>query len=127
MSQPSPDPDNLEGSGRTREEMAAAARELDHIAPTPADKFALMFGKSERPTPLTDALWIHCVRNPGPGSGLLLAAHARRLERQLAEAREALEKIEERYIDGEDTYVDWKHMGTTARDALAQLDEKETP
>jgi hypothetical protein len=41
-----------------------------------------------RATPETDALWIHCVRNPGPGSGLRIASHARRLERQRDEARE---------------------------------------
>lgn len=39
---------NLEGPPRTPEEMAQNARELDAVAPTPADKFALMFGMSER-------------------------------------------------------------------------------
>lgn len=43
--QPASDPNNLEGNGRTIEEMAAATRELNRIAPTPADKFALMFGR----------------------------------------------------------------------------------
>lgn len=38
------DPNNLEDPERTREEMAADARELNRIAPTPAEKFALMFG-----------------------------------------------------------------------------------
>lgn len=37
------DPNNLEGPGRTSEEMAAEHRELNRIAPTPADKLALMF------------------------------------------------------------------------------------
>lgn len=37
------DPDCLEGPGRTPEEMAAEWRELDRIAPTPAEKFQLMF------------------------------------------------------------------------------------
>jgi len=36
------DPNNLEGS-RTREEIAENFRELNQIAPTPADKFRLMF------------------------------------------------------------------------------------
>lgn len=36
-------PDCLEGPGRTEEERAADWRELDRVAPTPADKFALMF------------------------------------------------------------------------------------
>jgi hypothetical protein len=38
------DPDCLEGTGRTREQMIADRQELDRVAPTPADKFALMFG-----------------------------------------------------------------------------------
>lgn len=37
--------------------------------------------------------------------------------------REALEKIEERHTDGEDTYADWKFMGDTARDALRTTEE----
>lgn len=41
--------------------------------------------------------------------------HSERLERELTKAREALLKIEEIYIDGEDTYEDWKKMGTIAR------------
>ena len=43
------DPANLEGPGRTREEMAADARELNRIAPTPSDKFALMLGLAAKP------------------------------------------------------------------------------
>jgi len=38
------DPNNLEGPPPTREERAAMARELDEVAPTPMDKFRLMFG-----------------------------------------------------------------------------------
>ncbi len=38
------DPDCLEGPGRTREQVIADWQELDRVAPTPADKFALMFG-----------------------------------------------------------------------------------
>ena len=37
-------PMDIEGPGRTREQMAEDARELNRIAPTPAEKFALMFG-----------------------------------------------------------------------------------
>ena len=37
-------PDNLEGPPRTPEEMAADRRELERVAPTPGDKFRLMFG-----------------------------------------------------------------------------------
>lgn len=36
------DPNCLEGPGRSREQMAADARELQRIAPTAADKFELM-------------------------------------------------------------------------------------
>lgn len=40
----STDPDNLEGPGRTPEEMARMARDLAAVAPTPAHRFRLMFG-----------------------------------------------------------------------------------
>jgi hypothetical protein len=46
------DPDCLEGGGRTPEQMAADHRALQEVAPTAADKFALMFGH-QRPTPET--------------------------------------------------------------------------
>jgi len=41
---------------------------------------------------------------------------ARQLERELAKAIAALSAIEERYIDGCDTYEDWRFMGITARE-----------
>lgn len=44
------DPNNLEGPPLTREERAAAARELDAVAPTPGDKFQLMFNATPRTT-----------------------------------------------------------------------------
>ena len=74
-----------------------------------------------RATPETDALWDHCVKNPGPGSGLRIACHARRLERQRDELLEALYAIEERFVDGCDTYDDWKFMGQKARAAIAAV------
>ena len=50
------------------------------------------------------------------------------LERQLSEARsqrdellEALYAIEERFVDGCDTYDDWQFMGETARAAIAAV------
>jgi hypothetical protein len=46
------------------------------------------------------------------------AALARRLERERDEAREALMKIEDVFVDGEDTYEDWRTMGNIARAAL---------
>jgi hypothetical protein len=73
------DPNNLEGPPPTPEERAAMARELDAVAPTPGDKFALMFG--HRPTPRTDEFMAatccdldHCTD------------FARQLERELADA-----------------------------------------
>jgi hypothetical protein len=44
------DPDCLEGPPRTREERAADARALEEVAPTPAEKIALMFGKIKETT-----------------------------------------------------------------------------
>lgn len=49
------DPNNLEGPGRTPEEMAAAFRELVTVAPTPADRFALMFGRPRPPAGYREA------------------------------------------------------------------------
>jgi hypothetical protein len=43
-----------------------------------------------RPTPLTDALYVHCVRNPGPATSLVLKAHGQKLERLLGEARDVI-------------------------------------
>ena len=84
--------DNLEGPPPTPEERAAMARELDAVAPTPGDKFALMRG--QRPTPRTDAFY-GC---PPPSSGKQWQTKgtmeelyfARQLERELAEALETL-------------------------------------
>ena len=39
----------------------------------------------------------------------------RLIDRDLSNARSVIEAIEERYIDGCDTYEDWKFMGDTAR------------
>jgi hypothetical protein len=41
-----------------------------------------------------------------------------RLERERDEARAALMKIEDVFVDGEDTYEDWRTMGNIARAAL---------
>jgi regulator of replication initiation timing len=53
------------------------------------------------------------------------------IERMLYEAREqrdklvnALERIEERYVDGWDTHEDWKAMGEMARQALAEVKQE---
>ena len=42
----------------------------------------------------------------------------KKLMQERDETREALMKIEEIFIDGEDTYEDWKKMGNIAREAL---------
>jgi hypothetical protein len=84
------DPNNLEGPPPTVEERAAMARELDALAPTPGDKFALMFG--QRPTPRTDAEKRHAfisdhTRGYRPAGLVVRIDLARQLERELAEAR----------------------------------------
>lgn len=75
---------------------------------------------SDLETPLTDAV------NSGEWGSLeirydLMHDLAEDLERKLAEAREALEKIEERYVNGHDTYADHEFMGETAQQALARI------
>jgi len=44
-----------------------------------------------------------------------------KLERERDEMRSALENIEDRFVDGENTYDDWLFMGTTARTVLYKL------
>lgn len=56
-----------------------------------------------------DALWLEEVRH-----------HVCRLERELGKARTTIAAIDERYIDGCDTYDDWKFMGDTARAFLSK-------
>jgi hypothetical protein len=60
---------------------------------------------TDRPTPLTDALWIHCVRNPGPGSGLRIACHARSLERQRDAYAETLREIHDSGMCGNVVFI----------------------
>jgi hypothetical protein len=50
-----------------------------------------------------------------------LEAHALSLERQRDELLDSLYAIEERFVDGCDTYDDWKFMGETARAAIAAV------
>jgi hypothetical protein len=45
----------------------------------------------------------------------------KRILRQRDELMEALYTIDERFIDGYDTYDDWKFMGETARAAIAAV------
>ena len=68
------------------------ARELDAVAPTPADKFQLMFG--QRPTPRTDKAEYQ-VRLGRHRRMVVRPELARQLERELAEARELVEVYKE--------------------------------
>jgi len=49
------------------------------------------------------------------------AEFARRLDRQRDGLLEALYAIDERFIDGGDTFDDWQFMGETARAAIAAV------
>jgi hypothetical protein len=46
---------------------------------------------------------------------------AEKLERKRNELFEALSKIETVFVDGEDTYEDWRTMGNIAREALEKI------
>jgi chromosome segregation ATPase len=48
---------------------------------------------------------------------------AQSLKEERDEAREALMKIEEVFIDSDDTYEDWRKMGNIARAALEEINE----
>jgi hypothetical protein len=74
------------------------------------------------PTPETDALnrsLIALCRDEYIYSEML--AFAQMLERERNEMRNALENIEDRFVDGENTYDDWLFMGTTAQTVLYKL------
>jgi len=64
-------------------------------------------------TPETDAMALSDSRTDYNWRQL-----CRRLERERDEAREALMKIEDLFIDGTDIYADRENMGTIARNAL---------
>ena len=76
---------------------------------------------SSRSTPETDAneAWPATKLRLG-NDGVVPADFARRLERQRDEAREALSRIEEVFIDGCDTCADREKMGSIARAALEE-------
>jgi hypothetical protein len=74
------------------------------------------------PTPQTNALnrnLREACRDEYMYSEML--AFAQILERERNEMRNALENIEDRFVDGENTYDDWLFMGTTARTVLYKL------
>ena len=104
---------------------------------------------SERPTPETDA--VRAYEGNWDTKALRMTAHARKLERERDEAREALVRsnhflqqaeenlesiykerdearealmeIESVYVDGCDTCADRERMGSIARAALAQTND----
>jgi len=53
--------------------------------------------------------------------------HAIRMERERNATMAIISAIEERYIDGCDTYEDWKFMGSTARTFLEENDKTQAP
>jgi hypothetical protein len=67
-------------------------------------------------TPETDGAEI--IFSPLEGDAWVPASISRKLERERDEAREALMKIKDLFIDGTDIYADREKMGTIARAAL---------
>ena len=68
-------------------------------------------------TPETDAL-VPQFLNGGKVPDMF--AHCRKLEQERDEARESLMRIEEVFIDSDDTYEDLIKMGSIARAALEE-------
>ena len=80
-------------------------------------------------TPETSKAWDDVSRTPNgmydsrvPISAFAYAmsAHSKKMERERDAALAVISAIEERYIDGCDTYEDWKFMGDTARAFLSE-------
>ena len=61
--------------------------------------------------------------SPDPRSKRM-ANHAVKMERERNAALNALSKIEEHYVDGDDTYDAWKAMGEIAATFLAENAER---
>jgi hypothetical protein len=81
------------------------------------------FFSSSTNTPETDALYERLLAE-NPGNFIYLEEFlelASRLERERNELFEALSKIETVFVDGEDTYEDWRTMGNIAREALEKI------
>jgi hypothetical protein len=86
--------DNIEGDPPTEEERAAMARELDKVAPTPAEKFRLMFG--QRPTLRMDSAYGDCGQQLGNNwRASRCYLEGCKLERELDEAREERDRLAE--------------------------------
>jgi hypothetical protein len=75
----------------------------------------------------TDAAIVKAWSGVGIYPALVPAEFCRQLERERDEARTALMEIEEIFVDGSDTYEDWKSMGTIARKFLSENATAQTP
>jgi hypothetical protein len=73
------------------------------------------------PTPETDGMTFLAQPGMMPPYNTVSSEFARKLERERNELRSALESIEDRFVDGENTYDDWLFMATTARTVLYEL------
>ena len=71
---------------------------------------------SERPQDWINVAGPMCAHCEGVEDVNLAAA--RIIAAEYRKALAVIEAIEERYIDGSDTYEDWKFMGSSARDYL---------
>jgi aspartate-semialdehyde dehydrogenase len=70
-------------------------------------------GSPSSDTPETD-------KEESPHWPISAILHARKMERERDAAIAVISAIEERYIDGCETYEDWKFMGDTARAFLSE-------
>ena len=93
--------------------------DLSHIQALDAALALVDFGPcrgAERPQDWINVASPMCAHCEGAEDVNLAAA--RIIAAEYRKALAVIEAIEERYIDGEDTYEDWKFMGQTARDYL---------
>jgi hypothetical protein len=70
---------------------------------------------------------MHDSRVPISAYAYAMSDHSKKMERERDAAIAVLMVIEERYIDGCDTYEDWKFMGDTARAFLSENVDVELP
>ena len=93
--------------------------DLSHIQALDAALALVDFGPcrgAERPQDwikVASPMCAHCE-----GAEDVNLAAARIIAAEYRKALAVIKAIEERYIDGEDTYEDWKFMGQAARDYL---------
>ena len=75
-------------------------------------------------------MWLNAI-TADEGCTMVDARKLREYNHGLAEEnarlREAVGRIEEIYMDGEDTYEDWQAMGEIARRALVATPDTKTP